>query len=151
MSLFNANFDAANKIRTMTAKLLSLTLVSSCLLWAAGCSTVDSRIAKNRDLFNSWPPAVQEKIVVGQIDLPPVRIIEVAVEVRNLAPPAFARRREPLGGVPDLWIAGRQYPRFKHIRPGRGRLDRLGRPGIGATCDCYADPSVAGDPRPCQV
>lgn len=52
----------------MNAKLVSCALLA-CLLVAGGCSTVDSRIAKNRDLFNSWPSAVQEKIVVGQIDL----------------------------------------------------------------------------------
>lgn len=35
----------------------------------AGCSTVDSRIAKNRAEFSSWPPAVQDKVVAGKIDL----------------------------------------------------------------------------------
>lgn len=39
------------------------------LALATGCSTVDSRIAKNREEFSSWPPAVQEKIVAGKIDL----------------------------------------------------------------------------------
>ncbi|MGH7945285.1 MAG: hypothetical protein ACREH8_06620 [Opitutaceae bacterium] len=52
----------------MIAKLLSCALAALALI-AAGCSTVDSRIAKNRDLFNSWPAAIQDKIVVGQIDI----------------------------------------------------------------------------------
>ena len=38
-------------------------------LLLAGCSTVDSRIAKNRDVFNTWPAPVQDKVVVGQIDI----------------------------------------------------------------------------------
>ena len=107
MSLFNANFDAANKIRTMTAKLLSLTLVSSCLLWAAGCSTVDSRIAKNRDLFNSWPPAVQEKIVVGQIDLG-----FTADQVRvALGAPDRVFTRTTADGTSEVWSYRDRGPR----------------------------------------
>jgi hypothetical protein len=35
----------------------------------AGCSTVDSRIAKNQPEFDSWPPAVQQKVRAGQVDL----------------------------------------------------------------------------------
>lgn len=52
----------------MTTRLLP-SVLAACLLLATGCSTVDSRIAKNRELFNSWPAAVQDKIVVGQIDI----------------------------------------------------------------------------------
>ena len=52
----------------MKTKLLS-GLVAGILVLAAGCSTVDSRIAKNRELFNSWPAAVQDKVVLGQIDI----------------------------------------------------------------------------------
>ena len=40
-----------------------------CALMLAGCSTVDSRIAKNRAAFNTWPPGVQDKVVQGQIDI----------------------------------------------------------------------------------
>ena len=38
-------------------------------LLVAGCSTVDSRISKHRELFNTWPAAVQDKIVRGEIDI----------------------------------------------------------------------------------
>jgi hypothetical protein len=38
-------------------------------LLVAGCSTVDSRIAKHREVFNTWPAAVQDKIVRGEIDI----------------------------------------------------------------------------------
>ncbi len=47
-----------------------LLLISVLGLALAGCATtVDSRIAKNRAAFNTWPPAVQDKVVVGQIDV----------------------------------------------------------------------------------
>ena len=42
---------------------------AACMLFVCGCSTVDSRIAKNRDVFNSWPATVQDKVVRGQIDI----------------------------------------------------------------------------------
>ena len=34
---------------------------------AAGCSTVDTRIAQDRTAFNNWPPPVQDKVVAGQV------------------------------------------------------------------------------------
>ena len=48
-------------------RLLAVSVV--CALFLAGCSTVDSRIAKNRAAFNTWPPGVQDKVVQGQIDI----------------------------------------------------------------------------------
>lgn len=56
------------KIPAMKTKL-SLVLVAALGLTLAGCSTVDSRIAKNRAAFNTWPPTVQDKVVVGKIDV----------------------------------------------------------------------------------
>jgi hypothetical protein len=47
-------------------KLLFLVLAA---LAVAGCSTVDSRIAKHQPEFDSWPPAVQQKVRAGQVDL----------------------------------------------------------------------------------
>ena len=47
-------------------KLLFLVLAS---LAFAGCSTVDSRIAKDQPAFDSWPPAVQQKVRAKQVDL----------------------------------------------------------------------------------
>ncbi len=45
-----------------------LGLIALCLL-AACASTPTSRIKKNRDLFNSYPPEVQTKIQKGEISL----------------------------------------------------------------------------------
>jgi hypothetical protein len=35
----------------------------------AGCSTVDSRMAKAQPQFDSWPPAVQQKVRAQQVDI----------------------------------------------------------------------------------
>jgi outer membrane protein assembly factor BamE (lipoprotein component of BamABCDE complex) len=107
LSLFNAGFGSANKFPTMTAKLLSCAL-ASCVLWAAGCSTVDSRIAKNRELFNSWPGAVQEKIVVGQID-----IGFTADQVRvALGDPDRVFTRTTADGTSQVWSYRDRGPRI---------------------------------------
>jgi hypothetical protein len=47
--------------------LLTVGLVT--LLFATACSSVDSRIARNRAEFSSWPLAVQEKVAAGKIDI----------------------------------------------------------------------------------
>ena len=38
-------------------------------LLLSACSTVDSRIARQRAEFSSWPPEVQDKVAAGKIDL----------------------------------------------------------------------------------
>lgn len=38
-------------------------------LLLAGCSTVDSRIDKNRSAFEAYPTAVQDKIIQGKVDV----------------------------------------------------------------------------------
>jgi hypothetical protein len=44
-------------------------LAGLALILAAGCSTLESRIRSQQAAFDAWPPAVQEKIRAGQIDL----------------------------------------------------------------------------------
>jgi hypothetical protein len=48
-------------------KLLLLSVLAVSL--GAGCSSVDSRIARNRAEYSTWPLAVQEKVAAGKIDL----------------------------------------------------------------------------------
>src|SRR6187455_3414230 len=66
VSLSEPVFLSANLFPAMNKKL-SLLAASLVLLTATACSTVDSRIAKNRAAFETWPPAVQDKVVRGEI------------------------------------------------------------------------------------
>ena len=82
-----------------------------CLLAAlavAGCSTVDSRIAKNREAFNTWPPAVQDKVVVGQIDLG-FTPEQVAVA---LGQPDRVFTRTTADGTSQVWSYRDRGPKF---------------------------------------
>ena len=44
-------------------------LLMCAMLVVAGCSTIDSRIARQQAQFNVWPADVQKKIRAGQADL----------------------------------------------------------------------------------
>lgn len=79
-----------------------------CAFALAGCSTVDSRIAKNREAFNSWPPAVQDKVVQGQID-----IGFTAEQVRvALGEPDRVWTRQTTDGTSEVWSYRDRGPRF---------------------------------------
>lgn len=99
----------ANKIPGLAAKAA---LCLAALVWlalsAAGCSTVDSRIAKNRELFSSWPLAVQEKIAAGQID-----IGFTADQVRvALGEPDRVFTRTTADGTSEVWSYRDRRPRI---------------------------------------
>ena len=51
----------------MKTILVTLSLLS--VLAFAGCSTVESRVASDRAAFDTWPPAVQQKVSAGQVDI----------------------------------------------------------------------------------
>lgn len=87
---------------------LSLVLAVLAGLFAAGCSTVDSRIAKNRAAFNTWPPGVQDKVVVGQIDLG-FTTEQVAVA---LGQPDRVFTRTTADGTSQVWTYRERGPRF---------------------------------------
>jgi len=74
----------------------------------AGCSTVDSRIDKNRAAFNTWPPAVQDKIVRGQID---VGFTTDQVRVA-LGEPDRVWSRTTADGTSEVWSYRERGPRF---------------------------------------
>lgn len=77
-------------------------------LVVAGCSTVDSRIEKNREAFNTWPPAVKDKVVVGQID-----IGFTADQVRTaLGEPDRVFTRTTADGTSQVWSYRDRGPRF---------------------------------------
>ena len=86
----------------------SLLIATAVGLLLVGCSTVDSRIAKNRAAFNSWPPAVQDKIVVGQID-----VGFSADQVRvALGEPDRVWTRTTADGTSQVWSYRERGPRF---------------------------------------
>ena len=74
----------------------------------AGCSTVDSRIAKHREAFNAWPPAVQDKVVQGQIDLG-FSTDQVAVA---LGQPDRVFTRTSADGTSQVWTYRDRGPKF---------------------------------------
>jgi hypothetical protein len=86
----------------------SFALAAAFALFAAGCSTVDSRIAKHREAFNTWPAAVQDKIVVGKID-----IGFTADQVRvALGEPDRVWTRTTADGTSQVWSYRDRGPRF---------------------------------------
>jgi hypothetical protein len=92
----------------MKTKLTSAAFALGAALLLAGCSTVDSRIARNREAFNSWPPAVQDKVVVGQID-----IGFTADQVRvALGEPDRVFTRTTADGTLQVWSYRERGPRI---------------------------------------
>jgi hypothetical protein len=108
MSLFNPVFSSANKITDMKTTLVRLAGVISCAVVLAGCSTVDSRIAKNREAFNTWPPAVQDKVVVGKID---IGFTPEQVRVA-IGEPDRVFTRTSADGTSQIWSYRDRGPRF---------------------------------------
>jgi hypothetical protein len=106
----------------MTPRLLTCALAAWAVL-LAGCSTVDSRIAKNRELFNSWPAAVQDKIVVGQID---IGFTPEQVRIA-LGDPDRVFTRTTADGTSQVWSYRDRGPRLGFgVGIGMGSLGRHG-------------------------
>ncbi len=88
-------------------KLLSiLVLMLGVLL--AGCSTVASRIDRNRAAFESYPLAVQEKIAQGEVD---VGFTPEQVRMA-LGEPDRVSTRTTADGVSEVWGYRSKRPRF---------------------------------------
>lgn len=78
------------------------------VLTLAGCSSVDSRIAKNREAFASWPAEVQSKVVQGQIDL---GFTTDQVRVA-LGEPDRVFTRTTADGTSEVWSYRDRGPKF---------------------------------------
>ena len=92
-------------------------------LIAAGCATVDSRIAKHREVFNTWPPAVQDKVVLGQIDIG-FTVDQVRVA---LGEPDRVFTRTTADGTSQVWSYRDRGPRFGFgVGIGMGSFGRHG-------------------------
>jgi hypothetical protein len=92
----------------MKTKLPLLAALAALALVAAGCSTVDSRIDKNRAAFNTWPAPVQDKVVRGQID---VGFTTDQVRVA-LGEPDRIWTRTTGDGTSEVWSYRDRGPRF---------------------------------------
>ena len=92
----------------MNSKLFLWAAAAACLLVVTSCSTVDSRIAKNREVFNTWPPTVQDKVVIGQID---IGFTPDQVRVA-LGEPDRVFTRTSADGTSQVWSYRDRGPRF---------------------------------------
>ena len=83
-------------------------LLMAMVVLLSGCATVDSRIAKNRADYETWPLAVREKVVAGQIDLG-FTAQQVAVA---LGEPDRVFSRTTSDGTSQVWSYRDRGPRF---------------------------------------
>ncbi len=105
-------------------KTLLLLLGLSASFLALGCSTVDSRAKEHAAAFNSWPPAVQQKVRAGQVD---VGFTDEMVRVA-LGDPERKVTRTTASGQAEVWIYGDKSPKFS-IGLGLGSVH--GNTGVG--------------------
>lgn len=89
----------------MKTKLLLLVLAAFAV---AGCSTVDSRISGNQAAFSSWPPAVQQKVRAGQVD---IGFTSAQVQVA-LGDPDRKYTRTDAHGTVEVWAYRDDKPVF---------------------------------------
>jgi hypothetical protein len=77
-------------------------------LAVAGCSTVDSRIARNQPEFDSWPPAVQQKVRAKQVDIG----FTTAQVLVALGEPDRKYTRTTVQGAAEMWAYSKDRPTF---------------------------------------
>lgn len=95
---------------------LSFVLLAAGLLSA--CSTPDSRIAENQAAFAKYPPAVQQRIRAGKIDLGYTpEMVRLA-----LGDPSRRLTQQTAAGEVDLWLYRDKGPHFS-IGVGVGTSD----------------------------
>jgi hypothetical protein len=103
-----------------------LALAFLALVLAAGCSSVSSRISKNRAEYESWPMEVREKVAAGQVDLG-----FTPDQVRMaLGDPERVATRTTADGQSEAWIYRKAAPRIG-IGFGVGSYSRNSAVGIG--------------------
>lgn len=92
----------------MKARIFPLLLALGALLFVAGCETVDTRIAKNPQLFASLDAATQEKIKQGIID---IGYTEDMVYLA-LGAPDQKRESRTATGVQTIWVYSTYFERY---------------------------------------
>src|SRR5262245_52608480 len=89
-------------------KTSCIPLLAGVLLMAAGCSSVDSRIADRRAVYDTWPFAVQQKVASGQID---IGFTPEQVQMA-LGDPDRILTRTTNDGASQAWAYRNRSPRF---------------------------------------
>lgn len=92
----------------MKTPLISSCLVALVLIGAAGCSTPASRISRNETAFSQWPPAVQEKVRAGKIE---VGFTQEQTRVA-LGEPVRVFTRTTAEGSTEVWAYADNRPSF---------------------------------------
>lgn len=92
-------------MRSLLRPLLAL----SAVLLLAGCvSTPQSRAARNPESFDRLPPAVQERVLEGRIELGD----DEETVLLALGVPTRRVERTDAGGLSEVWIYERSSPEF---------------------------------------
>lgn len=87
---------------------LALLLLAATVLLTAGCASVDTRIEAHATEFYGYPPAVQERLRTGKIELGDTRMmVEIA-----LGRPDRVYSRTTEAGATDVWAYVGNDPRF---------------------------------------
>lgn len=96
------------------------------LVTAACASSPGSRVAADREAFNSWPAEVQDNILAGRID---VGYTEEQVRMA-LGVPTRITSRKDTDGTSEVWTYGDRSPRFS-FGLGLGTGSRNTSVGVG--------------------
>lgn len=90
-----------------TTRIVSASLILTGLLFAAGCSSPDSRIKSNQAAFNSWSYDVQSKVKTGQIAVG----FTPEMVLMALGEPAGKSLRTTAAGTAEVWTYTESKPR----------------------------------------
>jgi hypothetical protein len=103
-----------------------LPLAFAAAVFAAGCSTTNSRISRHQADFNTWPADVRAKIQAGRVDIGfTPEMVQVA-----LGDPMRESTRTTAQGTVELWTYADNKPKFS-IGLGVGGGTRSGVYGGG--------------------
>ena len=103
-----------------------------CALLLAGCSTVASRIDRNRAAFDRYPPEVQQKIRAGQIA---IGFTQDMVRMA-LGDPDHVYQRTTAAGQSEIWGYSSSSPHFSIGIGGYGGSGNFGG-GVGVSTGTY--------------
>lgn len=93
---------------TMSPSPLVRVVVPAFLLLAAGCASTPAQRIANNAAFDTYPAAVQEKILNGEVD---VGFTQEMVRLA-LGKPDRVSRRQTASGESEVWIYTEQRPRL---------------------------------------